>query len=146
MKDIPKLPTKADLREVVVRAKLVARRCADCPDEEPRLKRSDLRKTEEAARTALGYSREGACATLARDVLAIAVAIDNVMAEIYPVFDMVEEARRNGSYLETGDFGYRFFDVSGVLLSSGASLRDWLTDHVKRYGEPVTHVYITGEE
>lgn len=145
MKDIPKIPTKSDLREVVVRAKLVARRCAECP-EEPRLKRSDLRKTEGAARTALGYARDGACATLARDVLAIATAIDNVMAEIFPVFEMVEESRKNGAYLETGDFGYRFFDVSGVLLSSGASLRDWLTDHVKRYGEQVTHVYVTGEE
>lgn len=145
MKDIPKLPTKSDLREVVVRAKLVARRCEACP-EEPRLRRSDLRKTEGAARTALGYARDGACATLARDVLAIATAIDNVMAEIYPVFDMVDKAKSNGAYLEAGEFGYRFFDVSGVLLSSGASLREWLTDHVKRYGEQVTHVYITGEE
>ena len=145
MKDIPKLPTKADLREVVVRAKLVARRCEACP-EEPRLKRSDLRKTEGHARTALGYTRDGACASLARDVLAIATAIDNVMAEIYPVFEMVEKARGNGAYLETGGFGYRFFDVSGVLLSSGASLRDWLTDHVQRYGEQITHVYVTGEE
>ena len=146
MKDLPKLPTKADLREVIVRANLVARRCAACPPEEPRVRRSDIRKAEDAARTALGYTRDGACATLAKDMLAIATAIDNVMAEIYPVFEMVECARSNGAYLETGDFGYRFYDVSGLLLSSGASLREWLVDHVKRYGEPVTHVYVVGEE
>lgn len=147
MKDIPAGPTPASIQNIVVRAKLVERRCKACGDTPPPAKRSSLRKTETVARDVLGYTRDGACATLARDVLALAVTIDNIVAEIYPVFEMVDKKiREQHAVLTYSGQGYWLHDTRGQLLSSGPSLKEWLIDHAKRFGDQECHFYDSTSE
>lgn len=104
--------------------------------------RSELRQIESIAHRALELSKHGACAQLARDMVDIAVSVDNAWVEMFQVFEMVDELiqKEHGSLLADSK-GYRLVDASGEIISQGETLRQLLLDHVLRFGAPVTSEY-----
>lgn len=138
MKELPNIPSTQDLREIVTRAKCVGRRAnagkmAPTPK---RLKRHHLKRTEHIAREILALTGEGACARLARDVIQLAHNIDSLAAEIFPVFDLVDKKiKEHGCTLTCTKEGYTLTSPKGVILSEGATLKEWLLQHVEQYGD-----------
>ena len=109
--------------------------------------RSELRQIESIAHRALALSKHGACAQLARDMVDIAVSVDNAWVEMFPVFEMVDELiKKEHGRLEATPEGYRLLDVRGDVISQGETLRSLLLSHVLQYGAPVTKAYIRGVE
>lgn len=149
MKDMPSMPSRESLDFLAKRAKLLAGRCG-CPSLEPqpmRLRRSNLRDTEKTAYGILRLSHDGACAKLARDVVNLAAEFDNLWAEVFPVFELVDEKiHKQNCVLEHGPWGYELKTPGGRVLSSGATMREWLINHVSLYGEQETTPYEQGQE
>lgn len=109
--------------------------------------RSELRQLERIAQRALDESKHGACAQLARDMVDIAVSVDNHWVEIYPVFDMIDKAvKHEHCRLEVSGKGYKLLDVNNDVVSQGETLRLWLLNHVSLYSYPVTEVYNRSHE
>ena len=149
MKDMPGMPSQADLDYLAKRAKLLGNRCG-CPGMQPQPttpKRSDLRSTQDNAYGILRLTHDGACAKLARDVVNLAHSFDNLWMEIFPVFEMIDEKiHRQKCTLEYGEFGYELKTPGGKILSSGATMREWLINHVSLYGDQITCPYEQGVE
>lgn len=104
--------------------------------------RSELRQIESIAHRALALSKHGACAQLARDMVDIAVSVDNAWVEIFPVFEMIDELiQREHGRLWADREGYQLVDASGGIISQGETLRQLLLNHVLQYGAPVTEAY-----
>lgn len=111
-----------------------------CPETLP-MNREDLKIAENYARGILTFSHNGVSAKLAKDVLLLVHNLDSLVAEIYPVFDMIDQVvhKENGTLIVKD--GWKLYDGAGYLLSEGATLREFLIDHVTRYGESVTVKY-----
>lgn len=104
--------------------------------------RSELRQIESIAHRALALSKHGACAQLARDMVDIAVSVDNAWVEMFPVFEMIDElVKKEHGHLLAGPAGYLLVDASGEIISQGETLRQLLLSHVLQYGAPVTSDY-----
>lgn len=107
-----------------------------------RLVRSDLRLAEMRARRILSIHNKGISAKLARDVLDIAIHIDNIWAEIFPVFEMIDNRlKKEHCTLESGRCGYTLRDSEGKVLAEAATLREFLTKYAVKYGDQVTFPY-----
>lgn len=104
--------------------------------------RSEIRQIESIAHRALALSKHGACAQLARDMVDIAVSVDNAWVEMFPVFEMIDELiQREHGRLWADREGYQLVDASGGIISQGGTLRQLLLNHVLQYGAPVTEPY-----
>jgi hypothetical protein len=144
LKEIPGLPDAEEMAKLIVRAKLVGRQVGEkkLTPENKRIRRSDVKRIEHTARSILAITGEGACAKLAKDMLMLATSIDNIAAEIYPVFEMVDKkVVDQGCSVKHTREGWAMCSPSGHVLSSGATFRDWLIDHVQRYGDQETAPY-----
>lgn len=107
-----------------------------------KLVRSDLRLAEMRARRILSIQNKGISAKLARDVLYIATHIDNIWAELFPVFEMIDDRLKNEHCtLESGRCGYKLLDSKGKVLAEAPTLREFLTKYVVKYGDQVTFPY-----
>lgn len=104
--------------------------------------RADFRELERRARYILARQNKGVCAMLSQDVLNIATRIDNGWAEIFPVFELVDQKIRTQGYvLESGPWGYKLVHPNGHIASCGRTLREWLTNHAVKYGDQETRPY-----
>ncbi len=144
MSDLPLKMSQEFLETMTARARYVGKKCGTlvpgCP--EPRkVDREDLKIAENYARGMLTFSRNGVAAKLAQDVLLLVHNLDSLAAEIYPVFEMIDRVmfQENGTLVVKD--GWKLYDGAGYLLSEGATLREFLTDHITRYGENVTIRY-----
>lgn len=112
-----------------------------------RYSRSELRQIESIAHRALEQAKHGACAQLARDMVDIAVSVDNAWVEMFPVFEMIDEmVRKEHCILQADSKGYRLVDAKGETVSQGETLRLLLLNHVLLYGVPVTEDYSREDE
>jgi len=115
MKELPKKVTRAEFRELERRAKYILSR---------------------------PQQHKPAAVTLAQEVLAIAVQMDNSWAEIFPVFELVDKKiREQGYILESGPWGYQLRHPNGHVASCGSTMREWLTNHAVKYGDQETQPY-----
>lgn len=109
--------------------------------------RAELRLSERSAHRALAESKHGPCAQLARDLIDIAVSVDNLWVEIYPVFEMIDtKIKQEHCQLLVDQEGYRLVDPQGQTVSKGTTLRSWLTSHVYQRGDRVTGEYSRDSE
>lgn len=144
MSDLPLMPSKEFLEIMNARARYVLKRSGSpapgCP-ETKKVDRETLKTAENYARGVLTFDRHGVAAKLAKDVLLITHNLDSLVAEIYPVFEMIDRVlfRENGTLVVKE--GWHLYDGAGYLLSEGATLREFLVDHITRYGENVTIRY-----
>ncbi len=105
----------------------------------PKIERHELRILEQRARKALfRYEVKGICACLAKDVLRLGFKLDAGVAEFFPVFEMVDEmVRKKNCVVVANENGWGLVTYNGEVISEGATMREWLIDHVTKYGEPV---------
>lgn len=121
-----------------------ARRILETLGEKPvkpasaRVKRDEMRKSEQYAYTILDSTKEGPCASLARSMIDIAVSFDNHWAQLFPIFEEIDhKIKTQNCYLEIDPTGWCFRDAAGNLLSSGATLRTWLASHAQLHTDLV---------
>ena len=104
--------------------------------------RSELRQIESIAHRALAISKHGACAQLARDMVDIAVSVDNAWVELFPVFEQIDKAiKKDHCRLVALPEGYQILDLHGEIVSQGETLRQLLLSHVLQHGDRVTGGY-----
>lgn len=106
--------------------------------EPKKVTRADMRLMEHRAKIILRRPESGWVETmLARGVLHLATQIDNYWAEIFPVFELIDrEIRENNCTLTYGPNGYELRTPTGVLLSEGEDFRQWLIDHATFHLQP----------
>lgn len=143
MSKLKKRYTPDDLAPLYRRALLLQTRCGTTIRLNNKKKkppnRTDLRQAEQLARGILSVTNSGLCAALSRDVVYLSSHIDHIYAGIYPVFELIDAKIKKGdAFLEASPSGYVLRDCGGAVLSEGPTFRDWLLDHVLRFGpEPV---------
>ena len=104
--------------------------------------RSELRQIESISHRALALSKHGACAQLARDMVDIAVSVDNAWVEFFAVFEMIDDAiKKEHCQLVATPEGYLLVDVRGDTVSQGETLRHLLLNFALQYGAPVGEAY-----
>lgn len=144
MKQFPKKPSKEEMTKIGIRARLALKRQKIEPNApiSGKLNRTDIRAAEELAHSILSDTEHGICAKLAKNMIDIAVSIDNVWAELFPVFEMIDiKIKEEKCTLIVGTWGYMLKSPKNDILSSGETLREWLTDHVYRFGDQITFPY-----
>jgi len=149
MKDPVTTPSPSFLESVSRRAKRFLS-IAKLPKHKPEKRvftRGELRQSERSAYRALAESKHGPCAQLARDLIDIAVSVDNLWVEIFPVFEMIDtKIKQEHCSLFVDQEGYRLVDPQGKTVSKGTTLRSWLTNHVYQRGDRVTEEYSRDSE
>lgn len=138
------MPSAEFLEIMNARARYVLKRSGNavpgCPSPK-KVDRETLKTAENYARGVLTFDRHGVAAKLAKDVLLITHNLDSLVAEIYPVFEMIDRVlnQENGTLVVKD--GWKLYDGAGYLMSEGTTLREFLTDHITRYGVNVTIPY-----
>lgn len=99
-----------------------------------RLRGAEIRCTNEL---------KGKCSVRVKEIcrvfLALLDELDDYTLTIYPVFELIDrEIRLNDSQIVVDSSGYRFCRPDGFVLSRGATMREWLIDHISTYGEKET--------
>jgi hypothetical protein len=136
---IPEKLPQTLLDSIRKRSRLLLQRCDSNTYFKPdkvKITRKELNMAEEAARAILCLEKNSLSAKLSRDVLQIVYNIDSLYASVYPVFEMIDKMIQvEGCELRVGKAGYRLFSPSGEEMSSGSSLREFLINHIREYGE-----------
>jgi len=129
MQSNEKTPQESFLASVSRRAKGLLTKAGLGPHKgvKRRYVRSEVDANEKLAHKILDQSKYGPCAELARNMVDIAVSVDNHWVELFPVFEVVDEAiQKENCTFEATPQGYELRDSAGRLISSGASLRLFL--------------------
>ena len=132
----PKSATKLFLESCARRAKRILLGMGEEPAEPVNrgFNRAKIRLSEKYAHTILDSTKEGPCASLARNMIDLTVSLDNYWAQLFPIIDEIDhKIKTQNCYLGIDPTGWYFRDSAGNLLSSGESLRLWLASHAQLY-------------
>lgn len=103
-----------------------------------KVQRSDFRHLEKRARNAIQRKVRGVCLCMARDILRLGVKIDAYPMELFPVFEMIDKkVKEENCVVYSGEYGYQLCRYNGEVLSQGTTMREWLIDHVSRFGDVI---------
>jgi hypothetical protein len=101
----------------------------------PKLSRGRLRGAEIRCTNQLKAHCTDRIREICRTFLELLEDLDNYTLGIYPVFELVDsEVRNNKARFVADDEGYRLIRPDGFVLSQGATMREWLINHVSQHG------------
>lgn len=104
-----------------------------------KMDRADLRVSERRARYILSRRCSDELAvSIAKDVLRVAENLDNLWAEIFPVFESVQAQfeKKHASICYDGN-EFVLVSASGKVISRGPTFREWLINHATTYTDAV---------
>lgn len=72
---------------------------------------------------------------ICRTFLELLEDLDEYTLAIYPVFELIDaEIQKNQCRIVADDEGWRLVRPDGFIISQGATMREWLIQHVSQHG------------